>query len=39
MYREAIEAYKAAYQINPESKAAEKIPQLRIRMLEDKHRD
>jgi hypothetical protein len=39
MYREAIEAYKAAYQINPESKAAEKIPQLRIRMLEDKHKD
>ncbi|HNZ35686.1 MAG TPA: tetratricopeptide repeat protein [Syntrophales bacterium] len=39
MYKEALEAYKAAYQINPESRAAERIPQLRIRMLEDKHRE
>lgn len=39
MYKEALEAYKAAYQINPESRAAERIPQLRIKMLEDKHRD
>jgi predicted negative regulator of RcsB-dependent stress response len=39
MYKEAIEAYKAAYQINPESRAAERIPQLKIKMLEDKYRD
>ena len=37
MYKEAIEAYKAAYQINPESRAAERIPQLKIKMLEDKY--
>jgi tetratricopeptide (TPR) repeat protein len=39
MYKEALEAYKAAYQINPESRAAERVPQLRIKMLEDKHKD
>jgi tetratricopeptide (TPR) repeat protein len=39
MYKEAIEAYKAAYQINPESRAAEKIPQLKIKMLEDKYKE
>jgi tetratricopeptide (TPR) repeat protein len=39
MYKDALEAYKAAYQINPESRAAEKIPQLRIQMLEKKYEE
>jgi len=38
MYKEALEEYLHAYQINPDSReASRKIPQMRIRMLQKKH--
>jgi len=38
MYEEALKAYKNAYGLNPElTKAARKIPQMRIRIIEKKH--
>jgi len=39
MYEEALREYTNAYQINPGSnEASRKIPQMRIRMLQQKHR-
>ena len=37
LYSDALDAYKAAYEINPESKAAKKIPELKIKLLQQKH--
>jgi tetratricopeptide (TPR) repeat protein len=38
LYEEALKAYSDAYGLNPDSaKAAKKIPQLRIRIIEKKH--
>ena len=38
MYEEALKAYKNAYGLNPElAKAAKKIPQMRIRIIEKKY--
>jgi len=39
MYKEALREYTNAYQINPDSnEAARKIPRMKIRMLQKKHR-
>ena len=39
MYQEALAEYTRAHQINPDARdAARKIPQMRIRMLQQKHR-
>ena len=39
MYKEALAEYRNAYQINPDSsEAARKIPQMRIRMIQKKHK-
>ena len=37
LYAEALEAYSAAYERNPDSKAGEKIPALKIRMIQQKY--
>jgi len=40
MYAEALKAYSTAYGLNPDSaKAARKIPQMKIRMLQQKHKE
>jgi tetratricopeptide (TPR) repeat protein len=40
MYQEALKAYTHAYELNPDSKvAAKKIPALKIKMLQQKHRE
>ena len=40
MYPEALKAYSAAYGLNPDAtKAARKIPQMKIRLLQQKHQD
>ncbi|MBM4272216.1 MAG: tetratricopeptide repeat protein [Deltaproteobacteria bacterium] len=40
MYQEAHRAYSKAYEINPESvEAAKKIPEMKIRILQQKHRE
>nr|MBP8981153.1 tetratricopeptide repeat protein [Syntrophobacterales bacterium] len=39
LYQEALNAYQTAYQLNPESaRAARKIPALKIKIMQDKHR-
>ncbi len=40
MWKESLEEYRYAYQLNPESgKAARKIPQLKIKILQQKHKE
>jgi len=40
VYQEALGAYTRAYELNPASgKAARKIPQLRIKMLQEKYKE
>lgn len=40
MWKEALEEYRSAYHLNPESgKAARKIPQLKIKILQQKHKE
>lgn len=40
MFKEALAEHNKAYKINPESKAAaRKIPQLKIRLIREKHKD
>ncbi len=40
MYEDALKAYKGAYELNPaSSKAAEKIPALKVKILQQKYRD
>ena len=40
MYQEALSAYKNAYALNPDlAMAAKKIPQMKIRILQQKHRE
>jgi len=40
MYAEALKAYSNAYELNPDStKAARKIPQMKIRILQQKHKE
>jgi tetratricopeptide (TPR) repeat protein len=34
MYPEALKAYKTAYEINPDTKVASRIPRLRIQMMQ-----
>jgi tetratricopeptide (TPR) repeat protein len=36
LYSEALKAYNSAYALNPESKAARKIPRLKIKLLQEK---
>ena len=39
LYNEALKEYTAAYELNPEGKAARKIPQLKIRILQQKYKE
>ncbi|HCX02718.1 MAG TPA: hypothetical protein DHO02_10190, partial [Syntrophaceae bacterium] len=39
LYPEALKAYRDAYEINPETKAASRIPRLRIQLLHKKEKD
>ncbi|MGZ6274828.1 MAG: tetratricopeptide repeat protein, partial [Syntrophales bacterium] len=40
MYQDALKAYTHAYELNPDSSvAAKKIPALKIKMLQQKHRE
>jgi tetratricopeptide (TPR) repeat protein len=40
MYQDALKAYKVAYELNPaSSKAEEKIPAMKVKILQQKYRD